>query len=659
MLNLTIGEHDDDHRRRKNMKAKVFSSNDSKRKIIYSSCFFNDDTSITDTDMSQARDIERGVYVSPSAKVTAVMVEGLMVNLSKASAKWIEPTSLGIEYIKTGIYNGEQVTIPVKRLLELPHSLMEWQIEKGSNSVRRFAKFKTAMLNERIPGTEFYVLITPEQALQKDKIIRQRAKDVLSKLPLPIKKEWLDKIIDSLFVEKLSKSNENDPKNIYRVSLPSQAELENTIVSAYKAELWEKYHKRTPSLPSVRDGVFLIETFDLKKWMNFIKVFKMDNFKSYTEAHQRGIVSLVELVGPDAALKALKNYGPTIWHSIETKSFFKSKRELNLIPNRDIPKIESVLEEIDSQLKEDPENPILKQEKLQYEGKKAIMMSRLKKLNETSFQELEEGLISVLKVAYSKDDADHKNNSLLRAGIENIDRLVPHFKNKGYKFTRKNLKQALIELEYDNVRNTEVARVCSRAKVSQAEFEIYQNLWQENAQAREMAPVRIPTLSGSVGNLNWEMCDARDVNILTAGNETNCCQHPLGVGGGCITYMLQHPETSTIFRCTKKGSEKTVVQSFVWIDETRNILCFDNIEALAGISEKIIECYQEYSDQVQKLRPFAFNDITVGMGYIDIPTNELEIATGERKAQIPQDLSYSDASRQKLFTKVPNQNYYM
>lgn len=643
------------------MEAKVFSDKNYSKRIIYSSAFFNDDTVITDNDVNNQQRVEQGMqHITADAKVTAVMVEGLLSNLSKSGAKWVEPIGFSVEYYKTGKYKGEEVTVLVRRMLTIPHSLMEWNIQKISGSVKRFAKYKTAMLNERIPGAEFYVLITPQDKERKDEIIKERAKDVLGKLPLPIKAEWLNIIIDSLVVSKTSKTNPNDPKEIYKVSLPNQGDLENIIVSAYKTELWEKHHKQTPRLSSVRDGIFLIESFDFKKWMRFVKAFGMDKFKEYTEAHQKGIVSLVELVGPDVSIKAIKKYGPSIWHSIETKSFFKSRRELNLIPNRDIPKIEAILKEIDEQIEEDPENPALIQERNKYQGKREIMDRRLEKLNAISTQELEDGLVSIIKIAHSEDDKAHKNNSLLRAGIENIGRLVPLFKKKEYKFTRKNLKQALIELEYDNVRHDDIARVCSRAKVSQAEFEIYQNMWDENRVARENAPVRIPTLSGSVGNLEWEMCDSRDVNILTAGNETNCCQHPLSVGGGCVTYMLQNPETSTVFRCTKKGSDKTIIQSFVWLDTAKNILCFDNIEALAGINEKVIDCYQDYCDQVQEMKPFRFQDITVGMGYTSVATSDLVVATGNRKAGIPSSLSYTDAKdTQKLFSKTNAHHSYV
>lgn len=635
----------------KEMKTKIFEDSSYKSKVVYSGLFFDDNTPLTESDVLNENAVVNGriTNYNSAGRVQAVMLEGILVNASKTKAKFIEPKGFDIVYEKTGTYKGELMTVVVSRVAEIPHSQMEWAIEATKSQTRRFTKYKTSFLNERIPSEAFFIPIHKKDMERKDEIIKTRAKDVLAKLPLPIKREWLSQIIDSLEVSEMNKTHETDI-SVFKVSLPTEGTLEKIIVSAYKGELWLEHHKQAPRLPSVKDGVFLIENFELKKWQQFIKEFGMEKFKGYSEYNQQGIVSLVELVGPEDALKALKKYGSTIWHGIETKSFFKARRELNLIPNRDIPKIDSILAEIKLQLKDDPENNALLQEQKEFEGKKEIMLARFEKLNATSAKELEDGVKDVLRVAYSSDDAQHKNSSLLKAGIENIGRLIPHMKKKDIKFTRKNLKLSLIELEYENVRYPEIARVCSRAKVSQAEFEIYQNLWFENTVAREKAPVRIPTLSGSVGNLEWEMCDARDENILTAGNETNCCQHPLSVGGACVTYMLQNPETSTIFRCTKKGSDKTIVQSFVWVDTDRNILCFDNIEALAGISEKITDCYQDYVDQVEKLESFRFQQYAVGMQYTAVETNNLTVASEDKKARVPSTLSYTDArGTQRIF----------
>ena len=631
------------------MEAIHYTDKGYKSTLVYSGVVFDDQTVITESDvLAFELGLDRAANMASSLSVKAVLIEGLLVNTSKTKAKFMEPNRFSIRYSKTGVYEGEEMTIEVRRIVEVAHTQMEWAIESSKGQVKRFTKFRTSFMNERIPEEQFFVAIEEKDIERKDDIIKERAKDVLSKLPLPIKKEWLSQIIDSLDVVELSKAHETTIR-YFKVALPTEGTLEKIIVSAYKGELWMKHHRQAPRLSSVRDGVFLIESFDLKIWMQFIKQYGLEKFKGYSEHNQQGIVSLVELVGKDVALKALKTYGVAIWQGIETKSFFKSRRELDLIPNRDIPKIDSILKEIEEQLVEDPENKALMQELKENQSKKEIMLARLEMLNATSTEELEDAIKEVIKVAYSPDDKDHKNNTLLKTCIENIGRLVPHMKKKELKFTRKNLKNALLELKYENIRYPEIAKVCSRAKVSQEEFEIYQNMWEENTVAREAAPVRIPTLSGTIGNLEWEMCDARDVNILTAGNETNCCQHPLSLGGACVTYMLQNPETSTIFRCTKKGSDKTIVQSFVWIDEEKDILCFDNIESLSGISEKILDCYQNYVDQVQKLKAFMFNDFTVGMGYIDVSVDQLSVANGERKATIPASLSYSDARNQRLF----------
>lgn len=638
------------------MRPLLFEDKEYKKKILYSSVFFEDNSTITKEDMEASLTGEFvGSFLS-SQTVTAVFMEGIMVNLTKKGAGYVEPPSFYIEYVKKGMFEKEEVEIIVKRRCIIHRVSMEWQIEKTQNQVKRFSRYNNGFINQKIPGEEFFIILTEANIHKKDDLVREKARDVLAKLPLPIKSHWLDEIIEGLVVVEMKGANESDPKHIFKVSLPKESELEKMIVSAYKSELWLKHHKQAPRLDSVKNGVFLIETFELKKWMTFIKQFGLDKFKGYSYNHQIGIVSIVELIGADAALKAIKKFGVPIWHSIETKSFFKSRRELNLIPNRDIPKIDSILAEINDSLDEDPENPILIQDKSQFEKKKAIMVERLAELNETKVESLIYGISDVIKAAWSEDDAAHKNNSLLRNGIENIDRLVPYMAKKGYKFTRKNLRQALMDLEYKHVRFSEVARVCSRAKVSQAEFEIYQDLWEQNQEARERASVRIPTLSGKVGNLEWEMCDVRDENILTAGNETNCCQHPLSLGGACVTYMLQNPETSTIFRATKKGSDKTIIQSFVWVDEENNRLCFDNIESLKGIDDSVLQCYKDYVEQVQNHKIFSFDSMTLGVGYTKVSMAGLESAGSDKIAKIPSSLSYTDARNQILLSKKPSHN---
>jgi len=637
------------------MEPLLFEDREYKKKILYSSLFMEDNSKITEEDMeANLRNSFTGI-LNKAQTVTAVFMEGIMVNLTKKGADYIEPISFSVEFLKKGKYQGEDVELVVRRRCIIPRTFMEWQIEKTNNQVKRFSRYHNGFLNQKIPGEEFFIVLTEENLSKKDDLVRSKARDVLAKLPLPIKEHWLDEIIDGLEVEEMVKTNLDDPKHIFKVSLPKESELEKMIVSAYKGELWIKHHKQAPRLASVKNGVFLIETFDLKKWMGFIKKLGMDKFKSYSYNHQIGIVSLVELIGPDDALKAIKKFGVPIWHSIETKSFFKSRRELNLIPNRDIPKINSILEDIEEGLKEDPTNPVLLQDKNQFSQKKSIMLDRLEELNATQTEELMDGISGVIKVAHSSDDASHKNNSLLRQGIENIDRLVPHMKKKKYKFTRKNLKQALMEIQYKNVRFPEVAKVCSRSKVSQAEFEIYQDLWEQNIDARKNASVRIPTISGKVGNLEWEMCDVRDENILTAGNETNCCQHPLSVGGACVTYMLQNLETSTIFRATKNGSDKTIIQSFVWVDEENDRLCFDNIESLRGIDGSVIQCYLDYVEQVQSNKVFSFDAISFGAGYTKVSTDGFSVAGSDKKAKIPSSLSYTDAkNKQYLLSERPN-----
>lgn len=627
----------------------VYTDGGLRSKIVYGSIFFIDDTEVSDKE-KELRNNEMATTENDRLQtVECVYIEGILHNCSKVKAVWIEPSSAIINYNKE---DDEGESIEVSRLLRINHSSLEWNLGKKENGgLQRFAKYKPSIMNQRIPSEEIFVMINESQKDQKDEIIRARVVETIRKLPIPIQEAWLEDIVEKVTITKCMKTNESDSRELYRVSLPSEGDFEDAIVTAYKKELWLKYHKTIPKINSVIKGIFLIESFNLKDWMIFIKKFGRDKFIEYSELNQLGIVALVELVGSNIANKAIDIYGPSIWHSIETKSFFMRIRERNLIPKRDIPNIEKTIQETEENLEKDPENKLFIQELNEEKFKLVIAKERLAKTLEVNISEQIEMIKQSIKVSYSIDSKKSSNTRLVKASIENSDRLVKYFKKEGIPLknvTRKILKKALLDLSYENVVNSEVASVCARATVSQAEFEVYQKIWDERKENREKSPTRIPTLSGTVGNLNWEMLDQRDENILVAGNETHCCQHPLGLGGACIYYMLDNPETSTIFKISKKGNKKTHAQSFTWVDQENNILCFDNIEVNGNLmKDEILECYFDYVEKTKKT-VFHFDSYTIGTGYSDLSLEKLSFASGSKKAKIPFSLGYSDASIQKL-----------
>ncbi len=627
----------------------VFISDNGSAKISYGTVFFIDNTEVTEEDRKE-RVEERNMADAPV--VEAVYIEGFLHNCSKTKAENIEYNSVFINYPKKDIESGEYV--PVKRKLTTNKSSLLWVLGKkeDKNGLQRFSKYKSGMTNERIPGEEIFVLIKESDLDKKEEIIRGRIIEVMRKLPIPIQENWLEDVVSSVVIEKCNKTNIHDLREVFYIKLPSEGELEKAITLAYKKELWLKYHKTIPKLASVQLGVFVIESFKLKDWMNFLKMFGRDKFIGYSELHQTGIVSLVELVGSQVAIKAIKIYGAKIWHSLETKSFFMRIRERKLIPERDIPNIKKMIEEAENNLENDPDNVLFQKDLEESNKKLEIAEKRLEKTLENKVEDEIALIKQIIKIAHSSDQKEKANSALLKSGIENVDRILKYCKVENIlvkKITRKKLQKILISLKYELVTDPLVAEVCARAKVSQAEFEVYQKIWGERQEIREKAPTRIPTLSGDVGDLHWEMLDQRDENILVAGNETHCCQHPLGLGGACVYYMLDNPETSTIFKVSKKNKLETHAQSFTWLDEEKNILCFDNIEVNGNLMKKeIIDCYRDYKDKVLMTTSFNFDEYTIGTGYSDVVLDNLRNAVGLKKASIPASLGYSDAGNQKI-----------
>ena len=122
------------------------------------------------------------------------------------------------------------------------------------------------------------------------------------------------------------------------------------------------------------------------------------------------------------------------------------------------------------------------------------------------------------------------------------------------------------------------------------------------------------------GGYTGYFLDRADPRGLFLGELTDCCQHIGGEGEPCAVDGQMNP-TSGFFVVERGG--RVVAQSWVWLDENGQGVCFDNIERLDGALEGtavgsfhtgVRQIYQDASDDLA--RRWAV-PVTVGEGYSD------------------------------------------
>lgn len=76
-------------------------------------------------------------------------------------------------------------------------------------------------------------------------------------------------------------------------------------------------------------------------------------------------------------------------------------------------------------------------------------------------------------------------------------------------------------------------------------------------------------------NYHMYMLPADDYRNFTIGYDTNCCQHYGGAGASCVYKLTSDPYAGAVV-IEKNG--KVIAQGFVWTDESKDLLVFDNVE---------------------------------------------------------------------------------
>ncbi len=417
----------------------------------------------------------------------------------------------------------------------------------------------------------------------------------MKKLPLPLKEEWQDYFWDSIqkYFEPLESLGQV-PYNGFVLKLPSVELLQELIELSNAASEFKGKFKRVPQLKSLL-SVMDIQGFNFKEWQGLLKSLGgIERFKMYSHEEQVAIVRAFELFGN--APEVFENI--PLWHSSALRV--------------------------------------------------ATVMLRMAKDNNQKQQ---------IKSAFKALFNQFKESDIMYAIIGNFEKLLKeelqNIRNKNWDAIRNYLAQ----ISYEEVATgaEELARVCSQAKVSEAEYKAFESLYFKNLERGLWGYRDFPTVNGTAGKVSWELLDMTAPKAWVVGIETYCCMHPHSMGGACLEYAGDHIEESGILRIHEKG--KTVAQSFMWLSardkQGLRTMVLDNIE-VAGedIRSSVIEAYKDFAEKMSFWAPlFGIKAITVGSGYSDVQLKsfctKLE-SDSDLYGKIPDTLGYTDARTQWL-----------
>lgn len=114
------------------------------------------------------------------------------------------------------------------------------------------------------------------------------------------------------------------------------------------------------------------------------------------------------------------------------------------------------------------------------------------------------------------------------------------------------------------------------------------------------------------GKTKMYMLGADDYRNFTAGYDTTCCQHYGDAGASCVYKAVTDPFAATVV-IEEDGIIKA--QGFVWTDENKNTLVFDNIE-FTGANTLDTQLAQKYQDIIYEwCKESPYKNIHIGTGY--------------------------------------------
>jgi len=475
---------------------------------------------------------------------------------------------------------------------------------KGYQSlyINNKVSFKNATLDK-----QYFLLKKLNEKRSEEEVIAE-LKDqfftkALKKLPLPINDDWKVFIWEEIkdYFKELPIYGSIPYEKAFVMELPNVDKLQQLVEFSHKSFEFKTKFNRVPQLKSIVSGVNDIEHFNFKEWQSMLQLAGgQEEFKKHSFEHQKAIVQAFEILGahPDVL-----NY-LQMWHSTAIKNV-------------------------------------------------CILIRREKDKNRKT----------VIKSSFIKVfEMFKEEQNYIYAAINNFPKL---FKDEEVNIRNNNiqpLKSFLERIAYENVRvgAEELSAVCSLAKVSESEYKDFEIQYLQHLDKCLTSPRSYPTIRSQVtSKIAWELLDMSIPRAWVVGIETHCCMHPHSVGGSCLVYAAQNPETSGILRVEENG--KTIAQSFMWISapdkDGKRVMVLDNIETLGrDLRESVINTYKDFVEKMEfYARVFRIKAITVGAGYSDVNLESfcIEKLNGDSPlyGKIPNTLRYYDASTQWLLKK--------
>ena len=237
--------------------------------------------------------------------------------------------------------------------------------------------------------------------------------------------------------------------------------------------------------------------------------------------------------------------------------------------------------------------------------------------------------------------------------------------NLGQRITFDKCEKFLYEKRYKNVEFSEIGKLASNCGYSQEQFERVQDIYREQLKRKESS---IPQIEGKCkdSKYTYKVLRLDDPTAIFVGELTDCCQAIDNAGESCMIHSTTSPNGRVFIVQDESG--KVLSQSWLW--RNKNVICFDNIEAIQKdsnnkkvVSNEILKVVkeaakgfveadkkriakfekeemsklekekynmsnEEYEKKVAELKKIIrgqqLNKVTVGIGYTDIDLSKLE-----------------------------------
>lgn len=261
--------------------------------------------------------------------------------------------------------------------------------------------------------------------------------------------------------------------------------------------------------------------------------------------------------------------------------------------------------------------------------------------------------------------------------------------NLGQKITFEKCENYIYGKWYNNVEYPEISKLSANCGYSQKDFETAQDIYKRQLERKESS---IPQVEGKNGNseYTYKVLRLDDPTAIFVGELTYCCQAVGNAGESCMIHSATSPNGRVLIVEDKNG--KVLSQSWIW--RNKNVICFDNIEAVEKdsnnkkiVSSEILETVkkaakafveadkvgmaryektrieelnnekengeiteEEYEEKISAVKKIVkgqqLSRVTVGIGYTNIDLSGLKKDSENRYPE--EEVEYIDDSRKQL-----------